>query len=202
MAEPGISFRRQTMELWQIIVALLVIVVIGGVLAWLFARRRHSQELQGKFGPEYEQTLSRAHDRGSAEHELEERQKRVQGMNLRPLEARERDDYLASWKLVQAEFVDDPSGATVKADRLVEDVMGARGYPTGSDFEQRAADISVDHPRVVSEYRAAHEIAERHAEENLPTEMLRRGFVHYRALFEDLLETPATANPEPTEVNR
>jgi hypothetical protein len=180
------------MESWQIIVAVVAILVVGGAVAWLATRRRHSQELQGRFGPEYAHTLERTNDRAAAERELDERRKRVEGMDLRRLDVQQRDDFIASWKQVQAEFVDDPSGATTKADRLVEDVMEARGYPTGTDFEQRAADISVDHPRVVSEYRAAREIAERHAAEGLPTEMLRRGFVHYRALFEDLLETSPT----------
>ena len=187
------------MESWQIIIALVAILVVGGTVAWFATRRRHSQELQGRFGPEYEHTLSRTKDRAAAERELDERRKRVEGMDLRPLDVKERDDFLASWKQVQAEFVDDPAGATTKADRLVDDVMGARGYPTGTDFEQRAADISVDHPRVVSEYRAAREIAERHAAEGLPTEMLRRGFVHYRALFEDLLETSPTDEPARVE---
>jgi len=187
------------MESWQIIIAVVAILVVGGVV-WLVTQRRRSQELQGRFGPEYEHTLERTSDRAAAERELDERRKRVEKMDLQPLDAQRRDEFLASWKQVQAEFVDDPSGATTKADRLVEDVMAARGYPTGTDFEQRAADISVDHPRVVSEYRAAREIAERHAAEGLPTEMLRRGFVHYRALFEDLLETsPTEDEPAPVE---
>jgi hypothetical protein len=187
------------MESWQIIIAVVAILVVGGAVAWLATRRQRSQELQGRFGPEYEHTLEQTNDRAAAERELDERRKRVEGMDLRPLDVQERDGFLASWKQVQAEFVDDPSGATTKADRLVEDVMAARGYPTGTDFEQRAADISVDHPRVVSEYRAAREIAERHAAEGLPTEMLRRGFVHYRALFEDLLDTSPTDQPAPVE---
>lgn len=186
------------MESWQIIIALVAILAVGGAI-WLVTQRRRSQELQGRFGPEYEHTLERTSDRSAAERELDERRKRVEQMDLRPLDVQQRDKFLASWKQVQAEFVDDPSGATTKADRLVEDVMAARGYPTGTDFEQRAADISVDHPRVVSEYRSAREIAERHAAEGLPTEMLRRGFVHYRALFEDLLETSPTDRPAPVE---
>jgi hypothetical protein len=183
----------------EIIIALIAILVVGGALAWFVSRRRHSQELQSRFGPEYEHTIERTNDRAAAERELDERRKRVEHMDLRPLDTKQRDDFLASWKQLQAEFVDDPSGATTKADRLVEDVMEARGYPTGTDFEQRAADISVDHPRVVSEYRSAREIAERHAAEGLPTEMLRRGFVHYRALFEDLLETSPSDEPAPVE---
>lgn len=187
------------MESWQLIIAVVAILVVGGAVAWLVARRRRSQELQGRFGPEYEHTLETTNDRAEAERELDKRRKRVERMDLRPLDVQQRDSFLASWKQVQAEFVDDPSGATTEADRLVEDVMAARGYPTGTDFEQRAADISVDHPRVVSEYRAAREIAERHAADGLPTEMLRRGFVHYRALFEDLLETNPTDEPAPVE---
>jgi hypothetical protein len=187
------------MEGWQIIVLLLVVLAIG-VGAWAFTRRRHTQDLQSRFGPEYEHTVQQTHDRRAAERELDDRRKRVEGMELRALDPDKRDEYIGAWKEIQAEFVDDPAGATTKADRLIEDVMAARGYPTGTDFERRAADISVNHPRVVSEYRSAREIAERHAAEGLPTEMLRRGFVHYRALFEDLLETESTTDQrEPVE---
>lgn len=183
----------------EVIIIIVAILLVGGAVAWFVTQRRHSQELQGRFGPEYEHTLAQASDRRTAERELDERRKRVERMELRPLDPQQRDEFIASWKQVQAEFVDDPSGATTKADRLVEHVMAARGYPTGTDFEQRAADISVDHPRVVSEYRSAREIAERHATDGLPTEMLRRGFVHYRALFEDLLETAPAEEPTPVE---
>src|SRR5207244_3631748 len=130
----------------------------------------------------------------TAERELDARTERVKGFEIRPLSTEQRDLYLASWKESQAHFVDDPSGAITQADVLVQEVMRARGYPM-ADFEQRAADISVDHPHVVDEYRAAHNIAERHATAGVETEDLRQAMVHYRALFDDLLE-PDSAAPE------
>jgi len=192
------------MEGWQIIIAVLVIAGIVGA-AWFMTQRRRSEELQGQFGPEYERTVDQADSRRAAERELVERRKRVEGMELRPLDADQREGYLTTWRQVQADFVDDPSGATARADRLIEEVMAARGYPTETDFETRVADVSVNHPRVVNEYREAREISERHAAEGLPTEALRQGFVHYRALFEDLLETGASnaePEPEPAESTR
>jgi hypothetical protein len=190
------------MEGWQIIIVVLVIAAIAGA-AWFMMQRRRSKELQGQFGPEYERTVDQADSRAAAERELAERRKRVEGMELRPLDPDEREGYLATWKQVQADFVDDPSGATTRADRLIQEVMAARGYPTETEFETRAADLSVNHARVVNEYRAAREISEHNAAEGVPTEALRRGFVHYRALFEDLLETGATDDasaPSPAEI--
>jgi hypothetical protein len=192
------------MEGWQIIVAVLIIAAIAGA-AWFMMQRRRSDDLQAQFGPEYERTVDQADNRRAAERELAERRKRVEGMELRPLDPDQRERYLTTWKQVQSDFVDDPSGATTRADRLVEEVMTARGYPEGTDFETRVADVSVNHPRVVNEYREAREISERHAAEGLPTEALRQGFVHYRALFEDLLETGASEaapTPAPAESTR
>ena len=140
---------------------------------------------------------SRAGDQRAAERELHERSQRVKGYEIRTLSVDERDRYIASWTETQAHFVDDPSGAISQADMLVQEVMRARGYPM-VDFDQRAADISVDHPHVVDEYRAAHNVAERHARGGVETEDLRQGMVHYRALFQELLETDSDAQgPEP-----
>lgn len=173
------------MELW-LIVAILAVVIIGAGV-WVFTQRRQSERLAERFGPEYERALDDSGDRRAAERELAEREKRVSKLDIRRLDPQERDRFATAWTDVQAQFVDDPSGAIGQADTLVQRVMDARGYPV-ADFEQRAADISVDHPRVVEEYRGAHAIAERHAAGGVETEELRRAMIHYRALFEDLLE--------------
>jgi hypothetical protein len=155
-------------------------------------RRRH---LQRQFGPEYDRALSTHSDAHEAERELEHRAERVEQLHIRPLSSDEREHYLRLWKSTQAQFVDDPAGATHEADALVGEVMASRGYPVG-DFEQRAADISVNHARVVEHYRAAHSIALRNSGGTADTEDLRQALVHYRALFEDLLEdTKSTESP-------
>jgi hypothetical protein len=182
------------MESWQIaLIVVLVLVVVS--VGWIGMRRQRTQRLSEQYGPEYQRAVEVAGDQRAAERELGARQERVKTFEIRPLSTAEHDRYLASWKESQAHFVDDPSGAISQADVLVQEVMRARGYPM-ADFEQRAADISVDHPHVLDEYRAAHNIAERHAAGGVDTEDLRQAMVHYRALFEDLLETDSAA-PEP-----
>jgi hypothetical protein len=181
------------METWQIavIVVVALVVVAGG---WMVVQRQRTQKLTEKFGPEYQRTVEASGDQRAAERELQARTERVKSFEIRALSTEQRDQYLASWKESQAHFVDDPSGAISQADVLVQQVMLARGYPM-ADFEQRAADISVDHPHVVDEYRAAHNVAERHATGGVETEDLRQAMVHYRALFDDLLETDSAAEP-------
>jgi len=181
-----------------VIVLLVALVAALGAAAWLFMRNRRTEHLQERFGPEYERALAQNRDKGQAERELEQRAERVEHLNIRPLTSAERDRYAGLWQSTQARFVDDPVGATDEADELVGEVMQTRGYPVG-DFEQRAADISVQHPHVVEHYRAAHTIAVRNARGDADTEQLRQALVHYRALFEDLLETEAPAR---TEVRR
>ncbi len=178
-----------------LVVALLLAL---GAAAWLYLQKRKTEQLRGSFGPEYERAVQETGDRRKAESELEERKERVEQLNIRALEPREREQFAERWKSAQAQFVDDPKGAIKEADRLVAEVMQARGYPVG-DFEQRAADISVDHPHVVQNYRAAHEIALRNGRGEAETEDLRKALVHYRALFEELLEVGA---PEQTEVRQ
>lgn len=175
------------MDTWQI--ALIVVAVLVAVsVVWIGSRRQRTQRLTEQFGPEYQRAVEAAGDQRAAERELHERSQRVKGYEIRALSVAERDRYIASWTETQAHFVDDPSGAISQADMLVQEVMRARGYPM-ADFDQRAADISVDHPHVVDEYRAAHNVAERHARGGVETEDLRQGMVHYRALFQELLET-------------
>src|SRR5438093_3123262 len=184
------------MELWQIALIVLVAIVVVGAVAWMMTQRNRTEHLTQRYGPEYQRTLESTGDKREAERELEAREERVKQYEIKPLSAGQRDRYLAKWRETQAEFVDDPSAAIAEADTLVQDVMGERGYPMG-DFDQRTADVSVDHPHVVEEYRAAHVIAERHASGGVETEDLRRAMVHYRALFDDLLETEERQAGEP-----
>jgi hypothetical protein len=168
-----------------IVLAVVVVVILAGI-AWAAAKRRRSSQLQGRFGPEYERTLDESGSRREAESELAARQKRRDKLDIRPLRAASRDRYAESWRGVQTAFVDDPRGAVRDADGLVGRVMQERGYPM-DDFEQQAADVSVDHPDVVSNYRSAHDISLRNDDGEATTEDLRQAMVHYRALFEELL---------------
>jgi hypothetical protein len=175
----------------NVAIFLIVAVVVVGALAAAgigFERRRHkSMMLRERFGPEYDKTL---HERGSkreAEAELAERKQRVEKLTLHPLSPADRTRYMDAWRMRQEHFVDNPREAVIDADHLVEEVMRARGYPVG-DFDRQAADISVDHPNFVENYRAAHAIAQRSREGNARTEDLRNAMLHYRALFDDLLE--------------
>jgi hypothetical protein len=186
------------MENPLVIVLAIALVAAIGAAVWLYMRSRRTEHLQERFGPEYERTLAEHRDQRKAERELEQRAERVEHLNIRPLTPAERDRYVELWQSTQARFVDDPTGATEEADQLVGEVMAERGYPVG-DFEQRAADVSVQHPRVVEHYRAAHAIAVQNARGDADTEELRQALVHYRALFEDLLETETPAH---TEVRR
>lgn len=166
------------------IAVVVVLLVVGVVFAM---RQRDRQRLKQRFGPEYERAVRTHGDASRAEAELQSRERRVASLDIHPLTAEQRERFGDSWKRVQVQFVDDPRGAVTQADRLVGEVMLERGYPVG-DFEQRAADISVDHPHVVENYRAARAIAQRHARGEAGTEDLRQAMVHYRALFADLLE--------------
>jgi hypothetical protein len=169
------------------IILLVVAVVIIAVLAWYLARERRSKRLRSRFGPEYEHTLHEFGSRPKAEEALARREKRVEKIHVHALSHEDHDRFAQEWHDVQARFVDDPPGSIHEADRLVCEVMRARGYPM-SDFDRRAEDLSVDHPYVVRNYRAAHEIAIRHEKGQASTEDLRQGLVYYRDLFDELLE--------------
>jgi hypothetical protein len=165
------------------VVALLAIALV----VMLALHRRRTQRLRAQFGPEYDRTLAEfGNKRFKAEARLAERSERVRNLSIRPLTAAEHDRYAEEWTRVQAHFVDTPAGAVSEADQLLGDVMATCGYPIG-DFEQRAADISVDHPFVAQNYRAAHSISLRQVSGQASTEELRRAMIHYRALFEELL---------------
>lgn len=163
-----------------------VVVVIAVVAFLIYRRRARSQGLRDKFGSEYARTVEATGSKSRAETDLLERQARVAKLPLRELTAEETGRFTQSWASLQAEFVDDPQAAVVHADVLLGDAMKARGYPV-ADFEQRAADISVDHPAVVENYRTAHDIAVRHTAGEASTEDLRQAMIHYRTLFAEVV---------------
>jgi hypothetical protein len=169
----------------------LVVVVAAVVAAMLFLRKRRTEQLRNKFGgAEYARAVKDGGNRRQAEAGLDQRTQRVEAFHIRPLALGDRTRFLESWRGVQARFVDGPAGAVADADRLLGDVMSTRGYPV-SDFEQRAADISVDHPLVLKNYRTAHDTALRQSRGEASTEDLRQAMVHYRTLFEELVNEPA-----------
>ena len=174
---------------WVLLAAVVVLVLVVVVAA---ARVRRTRNLRGSFGPEYDRTVATAPSRGAAEAELLERRDRRDRFDIQPLSAVARDRYIESWRAAQASFVDDPEGAIDQADRLIQEAMRERGYPV-EDFDRRAADLSVDHPAVVSDYRVAHEVHGASARGQASTEDLRRAMTHYRSLFEELVTTGAEA---------
>lgn len=180
-----------------LIIGLLVVVVLalGGLL---YFQRHRSDQLRSRFGQEYDRAVKDSGGTSKAEATLLEREKRVKSLSIRPLEPADRARFTKSWQDVQAEFVDDPEGSIGHADSLLADVMSARGYPV-SDFEQISADISVDHPNVVQNYRTAHEIALKHERGQANTEDLRQAMIHYRSLFDDLVTD--TGTPDATKGN-
>lgn len=170
---------------WIVIGVIVAIVILGVVFSAL--RTRRSRSLQDQFGREYDRTVDKAGGRREAERELAERQKRHDELELKPLSQDARERYLQQWQVTQGRFVDDPTGAVSEADDLVQRVMRDRGYPV-DDFEQRAADISVEHPELVEKYRTANGIARASERGEASTEDLRHSVRHYRALFVELLE--------------
>jgi FtsZ-interacting cell division protein ZipA len=179
-------------------ILIAVAIVAIGVAVWVYIQKKRTQDLRSRFGPEYDKAIDTHGSRAPAESDLEKREKRVAKFNIRSFRPDERAKYAEDWRIEQSLFVDDPRTAVKHADILVQDVMKQRGYPV-SDFEQNAADLSVDHPRVVENYRLAHEIAIRDGRGQSSTEDLRKAMVSYRALFEDLLEQRVD---QPVEVRR
>ena len=177
----------------KVIVFVAALIVIAAVLVWLYVRnrRRTTAGLRQKFGSEYDRAVLAHGSERKAESKLEDREKRVEMLKIRDLDPTEHKRYSRQWEAIQSRFVDSPKGAVVEADDLVSSVMKTRGYPV-SDFDQRAADISVDHPRVVENYRSAHEIALRLGKDQATTEDLRTAMIHYRSLFEELVQAPTT----------
>ena len=171
-----------------IAIVLVVGVIIGVGVAYLFERTRSSR-LRERFGSEYSHTVAETGDRWKAESALENRARRVKSFPIRVLTPTERRHFQEAWHGIQGQFVDDPNASFVEADRLIARLMSTRGYPV-ADFEQRAADISVDHPEVVENYRSGHRIVLKDAQGRADTEDLRQGMIHYRTLFEDLVGQP------------
>jgi hypothetical protein len=175
------------------IVIAVAVVVAAGIGIWIFMRKRRTERLRTQFGgSEYSRAVKEGGGRRQAEAVLDKRAARVEGLHIRELGPGDRARFLESWRGVQARFVDGPGGAVTEADQILGDVMSARGYPV-SDFEQRAADISVDYPLVLENYRAAHDIAVRQTRGQASTEELRQAMIHYRTLFEELVAEPELA---------
>jgi hypothetical protein len=171
--------------------AVVVIIVVAALVCLallVFAFRRQSKKLQDKFGDEYSRSVEQL-GRSKAEAELQRRESRVRRLPIRVLSDTDRERFASAWRRVQGGFVDDPDGSLTQADCLLAQVMTARGYPV-KDFEECAADISVHHSTVVSDYRKAHDIALRHDRGEATTEDIRLALVHYRTLLEDLLAAP------------
>jgi hypothetical protein len=190
------SAAMDTHSVYALVIVGILVAAVAAVIAWAYAqrKRRQSETLRQRFGPEYDRTVNDLGNRGKAEAELEARRKRVAGLDIVALTAGEASKFKQSWNGLQARFVDDPKAAVVQADHLVYELMAKRGYPMG-DFEARAADISVDHPTVVSNYRSARAIALADERGQADTELLRRAVVHYRALFDELLEIREPERP-------
>lgn len=174
-----------------IVIAIVIALIVIAAIAYFASRKQRSKKLREHFGPEYDRVVRQEGDTRKAEGVLEFREKRREKFKIRPLSEADRSSFAVRWKEVQARFVDDPRGAVTVADSLVTDVMQLRGYPIG-EFDQRAADLSVDYPMIVDNYRAAHDIALRHSAGKASTEDLRQAMVHYRALFQELLEERPT----------
>ena len=172
--------------MWLVIAAVVVVAIVA--VAWVYAQRERRVRLRTHFGPEYERAVRETGSPGKAEALLAERAKRVHDLKIHRLTHEQAETFVQEWKRIQGMFVDDPDGAVAAADRLVTEVMTARGYPI-EDFDMRAADLSVEHPRVVENYRIARALAVRRSRGEAGTEELRQAVVNYRALFDDLLKT-------------
>jgi hypothetical protein len=184
---------------WILIAAVIVVAIPALiVILGIFNSRRKTQRLKQHYGREYERLLSETGSEKAANRELTTRERKRGKLDIVPLTPAAHSDFTARWQEVQARFVDNPASAVGDADRLVTEVMRQRGYPV-DDFDRRAADISVDHPEIVNNYRAAHGISESQRDD-VSTEQQRKAFVHYRALFEKLLAT-ATDDDEQQEAS-
>jgi hypothetical protein len=171
----------------------VVLVIVVAVALYMRRRRNTTTGLKNRFGPEYDRAVKQHGSERKAEAKLADRETRVDMLKIRDLDPSERERYLAQWQAVQSRFVDYPKGAVTEADELVSALMQTRGYPV-ADFDQRAADISVDHPRVVENYRSAHNIALRLGKGEATTEELRTAMIHYRSLFDELVQVQTTGD--------
>lgn len=184
-----------------LMIAVFLVLMVSGLIiigVILYSRRKRSDRYHDQFGPEYEHTVQNLGDEEKAQNELEKRQKHVETLDLHSLSESERERYLVDWADVQSKFVDEPGQAIVDADRLIMEVMQLRAYPV-SDFEQRAADISVHYPDLVTNYRAARLIANKNEHHKADTEELRQAMIYYRSLFGELLETEVVGGQSSTQ---
>jgi len=178
------------------LIALALVLVLAIAVAIVFyvrKRKNATAELRHRFGTEYDRAVQQHGSERKAEAKLEDREMRVDMLKIRVLDLAERERYLSQWRAMQYRFVDYPKGAVTEADELVCSLMQTRGYPV-ADFDQRAADISVDHPRVVENYRSAHNIALRLGKGEASTEELRTAMIHYRSLFDELVQAQTAAD--------
>jgi hypothetical protein len=173
-------------------ILIVVAIVVAAVIGFFVYLSKRSLRLRKKFGPEYTRTVEETGNKYKAESKLERLEKRVDKFSVHPLQPEEAFKFQDSWRVIQAGFVDDPRTALSAADRLVGEVMDARGYPV-ADFEERASELSVNHALVVEHYRAGHEIAIKHIKGQATTEDMRQAMIHYRTLFDDLLGIPEKA---------
>ncbi len=165
-------------------IILIIFVTVG---LYLRKRRKTTAGLRARFGPEYDRAVVKHGSERKAKAKLADRETRVEGLKIRELGATERERFIVDWRGVQSRFVDHPKGAVTEADELVSSLLQARGYPV-ADFDQRAADISVNHPRLVEYYRSAHSVAVRGGKDEASTEDLRNAMIQYRSLFDELVE--------------
>ena len=165
----------------------IALIIVVAVALYLRKRRKTTEGLRSRFGAEYDQAVLTHGSERKAEAKLADRETRVEGLKIRELGAAERERFIADWQVVQSRFVDHPKGAVTEADELVSSLLKARGYPV-ADFDQRAADISVNHPRLVEYYRSAHGVAVRVGKDEASTEDLRNAMIQYRSLFDELVE--------------
>ena len=172
------------------IIAIVVIaIIVAAIAVFVTIKAKRSQRLRARFGPEYQRALAESGSKTQAEAKLEKLDRRVDRFDLKPLTPVVRANFVAAWQKIQARFVDDPKIAVAEADKLIQEIMAARGYPI-SDFDQRAADISANHPLIVEHYRAGHDIAREHSKGRASTEDLRQAMIHYRTLFSELAGEP------------
>lgn len=175
-----------------LIAAMVLIALVIGIVAWVLMQKQRTLKLRQRFGPEYDLTVSEFGSRVKGEAELTSREKHVASLEIVPLTPADAVRFTRAWSALQGHFIDNPKGVVLDADHLVRELLEKRGYPMG-DFERRAADISVDYPGVVSNYRAAQLIATRDASGEADTEELRKAVIHYRTLFDELLEVKPVA---------
>jgi hypothetical protein len=176
------------MPAWGWILIAIGALVVLGLIAWLVTARRRTEHLRDRFGPEYNRVTSAAESKRDAEAELAQREERREKLEIKPLSESSRARYTTEWTSIQSEFVDEPGRAVARADSLLQQAMQERGYPV-EKFDQRAADLSVDHPKVVENYREGHRLASRSEGDGADTESLRQAMQHYRALFEELVQS-------------